>query len=408
MDSASENRRDDGSAHSASGADRREFLSRAVGAYLGAGAVAGGLFSSESAVAEEAGGEGAGKRLIVRSLRPVNLESTPASLDSFLTPIDEFFIRSHHGSPTVNVETWEISIEGLVDRPLKWSIKDLEAMEQTSRGGVLQCAGNGRAMFTPKVPGLVWERGAVGHAEWTGVQLGRLLEAAGLKPEAAHVHLIGGDVTPTPKTPAFIRSIPIDRARHDDTLVALKMNGEPLPILHGGPARLVVPGWTANNWTKWLRKLVVSAEEAPGTYMRSGYRLPRTPVPAGVDPDPNDMVPVTWMNVKSLITAPAADAQLPLGPIEIRGVAWTGEGHVVKVEVSTGPDAEWREAELEDEPRQGSWRRFKLAWTPPAAGKYVLRARATDSEGQVQPETPPWNKSGYLWNGYDQVACRIS
>jgi len=409
MVSVPEDRRADDSARPPAGSDRREFLGRAVGACLGAGAVAGGLFHGGPAAAQEADGEKAG-RLIVRTLRPVNLESAPATLDSFLTPNDEFFIRSHHGAPTVNAETWEISVEGLVDRPLKWSIKDLEAMEPTTRSGVLQCAGNGRANFSPKVPGLLWQRGAVGQAEWAGIQLGRLLEEAGVKPEAAHVHFIGGDVPPTPKTPAFVRSIPIDRARHDDTLIALKMNGEPLPVLHGGPARIVVPGWAANNWSKWIRKLVVSTEEAPGVYMQSGYRIPRTPVPPGVDPDPKDLVPVTWMNVKSLITSPGLDAQLKRGPIEIRGVAWTGEGHVVKVEVSTaaGPDAEWREAELEDEPRQGSWRRFKLAWEPPAPGEYVLRARATDSEGQVQPETSPWNKSGYLWNGYDQVACRVS
>lgn len=403
----SKDQRENDSSRSASTTDRREFLGQAVGACLGAGVVAGGLLPGESAKAQEAADDKA-KRLIVRTLRPVNLESTASALDSYITPIDEFFVRSHHGAPVADLDTWEISVEGLVDRPLKWKIKDLEAMETTTRGGVLQCAGNGRAMFSPKIPGLVWERGAVGHAEWLGVQLGKLLELAGVKPEAAHVHFIGGDVTPTPKTPAFIRSIPIDRAQHEDTLVAFKMNGEPLPVLHGGPARIVVPGWTANNWTKWIRKLVVSAEEAPGVYMQSGYRIPKTPVPPGVDPDPKDMVPVTWMNVKSLITAPLADAELKNGPVEIRGVAWTGEGHVVKVEVSTGEGDEWREAELENEPRQGSWRRFKLAWTPPGPGKYILRARATDSEGHVQPEVSPWNKSGYLWNGYDLVACQIS
>lgn len=412
MAPGSNDQRDNDSTPSAprSGSDRREFLGQIAGAYLGAGALAGGLLPGGTATAEEAAAGEEARRLIVRSLRPLNLESPPASLDSFLTPNDEFFVRSHHGAPTVNAETWEISVDGLVDRPLTWSIKDLESMEPATLGGVLQCAGNGRSKFSPTIPGLLWDRGAVGHAEWTGVPLGRLLEEAGVKPEAAHVHLIGGDVTPTPKTPAFVRSIPVDRALSPDTLIAFKMNGEPMPTLHGGPMRVVIPGWTGNNWTKWIRKLVVSTEEAPGVYMRSGYRMPRTPVPPGVDPDPEDMVPVTWMNVKSLITSPGLDAELTRGPTEIRGVAWTGEGHVVKVEVSTGagPDAEWREAELLDKPRQGSWRRFKIAWEPPAPGKYVLRARATDSEGQIQPETYPWNKSGYLWNAYDQVACQVS
>ncbi len=346
--------------------------------------------------------------MIVRTERPLNLESASPSLDSWLTPIDEFFVRSHHGAPAVDLSPWEISVEGLVDRPLKLSLKDLEAVESTTRFGVLQCAGNGRSLYRPRMPGITWERGAVGHAEWAGVQLAQLLKDAGVKPEAAHVHFVGGDVPPNPKTPAFLRSIPLDRAQDPDTLIALRMNGELLPVLHGGPARLVVPGWAANNWSKWVRKIVVSAQEAPGVYMQSGYRMARHPVAPGVNPDPSDLVPVTWMNVKSLITSPSPDAALGLGRHEVRGVAWTGKGHVVKVEVSSDQDPTWRVAELIGEPRQGSWRQFKIAWDAPSRGKYVLRARATDSEGEVQPEVSPWNKSGYLWNGYDQVACLIS
>ncbi|WP_165252678.1 sulfite oxidase [Paludisphaera soli] len=346
--------------------------------------------------------------MIVRTERPLNLESPSAALDSFLTPNDAFFVRSHHGAPAVGLRPWEVVVEGLVDRPLKLSLAELGAMEPTTVPAVLQCAGNGRGLFRPRMPGLVWERGAVGHAEWSGVRLAALLEKAGVKPEAAHLHFIGGDVPPTTKAPPFIRSIPLARAQADDVLIALKMNGEPLPVLHGGPARLVVPGWGGNAWIKWVRRIVVSAEEAQTFYMQTGYRIPREPVPPGQTPDPKSLVPVEWMNVKSLITSPDLGATAPLGPIEVRGVAWTGEGHVVKVEVSTVEDPTWREAELLDEPRQGSWRRFKIAWTPPAAGSYTLQARATDSKSQVQPEVPPWNKSGYLWNGYDRVPCVVS
>ncbi|WP_237170886.1 hypothetical protein [Paludisphaera borealis] len=114
------------------------------------------------------------------------------------------------------------------------------------------------------------------------------------------------------------------------------------------------------------------------------------------------------MNVKSLISRPGLGETVANRPQEVRGVAWTGKGHVTKVEFSTDRDPTWQVAELIGEPVQGSWRRFKIAWTPPAAGSYVLRVRATDSEGDVQPEKSPWNKSGYLWNGYDQVACVVS
>lgn len=384
--------------------DRRGFLGAVWGGALAAGGL--GRSAGASARADEAPA-GIDRRMIVRTERPVNLESPSAALDSFLTPNAELFVRSHHGAPAVGLRPWEVVVEGLVEKPLTLSLGDLAAMETITVPAVIQCAGNSRGQFRPRMPGIPWERGAVGHAEWSGVRLSDLLEKAGVKPGAAHVHMVGGDVPPNPKAPAFVRSIPLDRARAEGVILALTMNGEPLPVLHGGPARLVVPGWAANCWSKWIRRLIVSAEEAQSFYMKAGYRIPRTPVPPGVNPPPADMVPVQWMNVKSLIASPGAGAKVARKPVEVRGVAWTGEGHVVRVEVSTVEDPTWREAELIDAPREGSWRRFKIAWTPPAAGAFTLQARATDSKGDVQPETPPWNKSGYLWNGYDRVSCTV-
>ncbi|WP_165068921.1 sulfite oxidase [Paludisphaera rhizosphaerae] len=384
--------------------DRRGFL----GAVWGGALAAGGLnrTTDASTLADESPA-GPDRRMIVRTERPLNLESPSPALDSFLTPNAEFFVRSHHGAPAVGLRPWEVVVEGLVEKPLTLSLEDLAGLKTITVPAVLQCAGNGRALFRPRMPGQAWERGAVGHAEWSGVRLADLLEKAGVKSDAAHVHMVGGDVPPNPKSPAFVRSLPLDRARAEDVILALTMNGEPLPILHGGPARVVVPGWGGNCWSKWIRKLVVSAEEAQSFYMKAGYRIPRTPVPPGTNPPPSDLIPVQWMNVKSLITSPDIGGKVGRGPVEVRGVAWTGEGHVVKVEVATVQDPTWREAELLDAPRQGSWRRFKLVWTPPAAGSFTLQARATDSQGEVQPETPPWNKSGYLWNGYDRVSCTV-
>ena len=273
---------------------------------------------------------------------------------------------------------------------------------------MIQCAGNGRALFRPRMPGTPWERGAVGHAEWSGVSLGSLLQKAGLKPGAAHVHLIGGDVPPNPKAPAFIRSVPIEEAVAAGALVALQMNGAPLPVLHGGPARLVVPGWAANNWSKWLRKIVVSAEESPSFYMQKGYRIARHPVPPGVAPDPSDLAPVTWMNVKSLISRPGLGETVANRAQEVRGVAWTGQGHVTKVEFSTDQRSRLAGRRSDRRARPRELAAVQDLLDAPRAGSYVLRVRATDSQGDVQPEKPPWNKSGYLWNGYDQVACVVS
>jgi DMSO/TMAO reductase YedYZ molybdopterin-dependent catalytic subunit len=190
-------------------------------------------------------------------------------------------------------------------------------------------------------------------------------------------------------------------------VVAIRMNGESLPWLHGGPVRLVIPGWAGNHWIKWLRTLTVAAQEAPGFYMQTGYRIPKTPAPPGAVLKPSDLVPVTTMNVKSLITWPSAGAVLKPGRHEVRGVAWTGAGHVDRVEFATDRDPSWVAASLQGQPRPGSWRTWRAVLSATRPGSYSLRVRATDSNGQTQPETTPWNRSGYLWNGIDQVICEV-
>ena len=256
--------------------DRRSLLR------LGLLGLAGSASLSARSVGAIAGGFAAApdaRPLIVRSRRPLNLETPVPALDPRLTPNSEFFVRSHFGAPAVDLVPWELELVGLVDRPMRLTLEALGRFEQATRAAVLQCAGNGRGLYRPRVPGVPWERGAVGHAEWSGVRLADLLDRAGLGDGAAHLHFLGGDSPPSPKTPAFVRSIPLDRARDTSTILALRMNGEPLPVLHGGPVRLVVPGWAGNNWSKWVRRIVVSRNEAPGFYMQTGYRMPRLPSP---------------------------------------------------------------------------------------------------------------------------------
>jgi DMSO/TMAO reductase YedYZ molybdopterin-dependent catalytic subunit len=272
---------------------------------------------------------------------------------------------------------------------------------------VIQCAGNGRGFFAPVIPGLGWGRGAVGHCEWSGVRLADVLNRAGVGAGAAHVHFLGTDGPPSPKTPLYLRSLPIAKALDPTVLLATVMNGEPLPVLHGGPVRLVVPGWTANHWMKWVRWITVSDVEAPGFYQQTGYKMPIRPMPPEATPAPADLRPVTVMNVKSLITGPAEGAQLPAGPVEVRGVAWTGDGHVTRVDVAAGADDAWTPAEFLDAPRPGAWRRWRLRMEAPTRGALTLRSRATDSTGAVQPDATPWNRSGYLWNGIDAVRVTI-
>lgn len=343
-------------------------------------------------------------KLLVRGGRPLNAETPVESLGSWITPNDLFFVRSHFGPPAVRRDG-RLGVSGLAKTPLDLGESDLAGMEQVTIPAVLQCSGNGRAMFSPRVAGVGWDRGAVGNAEWSGVRLKDLLEKAGIDDEARHVHFLGADGPPNPKTPAFHRSLTIEKAMDPSTLIALKMNGQPLPHLHGGPLRLIVPGWTGNHWIKWLRSITLAADEAPGFYQRTGYRMPKTPVPPGAVIKPEDTVPVTTMNVKSLIVSPAAGGSIKAGEGSIRGVAWTGLGKVAKVEVSIdgGP---WSAAEFHGPEAEWAWRQWRFAWTP-TPGPHSVRARATDTSGSVQPETTAWNKSGYLWNGIDSVSFEV-
>jgi DMSO/TMAO reductase YedYZ molybdopterin-dependent catalytic subunit len=345
--------------------------------------------------------------LIVRSSRPLDAETPVSEFVHYLTPNDHFFVRSHLSVPAVVLAPWTVEIGGEVERPQTLDLAEIARLKQVTVTAVLQCAGNGRAYFEPKIPGVGWERGAVGNAEWTGVRLRDVLKRAGIRPGAAHVHLLGADRPPNPKTPAFLRSIPLEQALAPEVLLAIRMNGEPLPTAQGGPIRLVVPGWYGNHWMKWVRRISVEREMADGFYMQTAYRIPKVPAPPGAEVKPQDLDYVTRMNVKSLIVAPEPHAILSRRPVEIRGVAWTGSGKVTRVDVATAEDAPWRPAEFVGPDRPFAWRPWRLVWEPSAPGPYVLRARAGDSQGDVQPDQTPWNRSGYSWNSIERVPCEV-
>lgn len=383
---------------------RRDWLTTVAGAAAAAGSWP-RRASSQPAARPEREAPG----LIVRSRRPLDLETPVSALESPLTPNEVFFVRSHFGEPARGLVPWPTEVRGLVERPLNLAEEDFDRFEPRSVTAVLQCAGNGRAFFRPTIPGVPWERGAVGQAEWDGVRLADVLASARVRPGAAHVHFLGADGPPSPRTPAFLRSLPLDKALHPDTLLATRMNGEPLPTLHGGPVRLVVPGWTGNHWIKWVRWITVARDEAPGFYMQTGYKIPRSPVPPDRVPDPSKLVPVTSMNVKSLITTPGESARLAPGNHEVRGIAWTGEGRVrsVRVGVRGGPER-WVDAELIGEPGRWAWRRWRCRVELARPGRVMLGSQATDTEGRTQPDSTPYNRSGYLWNGIDHVTVEVS
>jgi sulfite oxidase len=385
---------------------RREFLFRlAGGAVVALTAEELWSLASLAQTGEPANDPG----FITRVSRPQDLESPAQWLTTWITPNDRFFVRSHFDPPSpASLTDWQLHVEGDVRQTLTFSLADLKTFEEVTLPAVVQCAGNGRAFFRPKVPGAQWEKGAVGNAKWTGVRLADVLQRAGLGPKAGHVQLLGADRPVLPTVPLFIRSIPIEKAMHPATLLAHRMNGEPLPLLHGAPLRLIVPGWAGDACVKWLTHVTVQEQEAEGFYMRTAYRMPVTPAQPGATIRPSDTVPVTEMPVKSIIARPSDGAAISGDTVTVEGVAFTGEGEVARVEISVDEGKHWLEGDLIGERTPYAWRLWRYVWKGAKPGSYTILSRATDSRGRTQPMTTPWNPSGYLWNAVDLVKIRIS
>jgi DMSO/TMAO reductase YedYZ molybdopterin-dependent catalytic subunit len=347
--------------------------------------------------------------LTVRVTRPFDAETPVREFIPFLTPNHRFFVRSHFGPPppdAVSEANWRLRVGGLVERSQEFTLKDLRQMEAVTITAVVQCSGNGRAFHRPKVPGVQWERGAVGNAEWIGVRLRDLLAKAGVQAGARHVQLQGADRPVVASVPLFTRSIPLEKALHPDTMLAYEMNGRSLPLLHGAPLRVITPGWMADSCTKWLTEITVQAEESKGYYMQTAYRMPTTPVEPGESMS-GQSIPVEAMVVKSLIAAPQEGETVKSGPVTIQGMAWSGEAKVVQVDVSLDEGKTWESARLVGADHPYAWRQWQLIWKAKTAGTFTILCRATDARGEQQPATTPWNPSGFLWNGWDRVSVTV-
>ncbi len=331
---------------------------------------------------------------IVRMQEPRNLE-TPLS-DLFSKDTGKFFVRSHFAVPKVDAKGFKLTVEGHVENKLELTLDDLKKMGEVSREIVLECAGNGRVFLVPQARGLQWSHGAVGQAKWTGVPLGAVLERAKLKAGTADVVLVGADkgTIADPATPGeihFERSVPLSKAKKDETLLAWNMNDEPLPTAHGGPLRALVGGWYGMASAKWLTRIVVLDKPHTGFFQTLDYSIWKR------EHDLPQLVPVTAIEPKAVIVKPEAGAVLKAGmEYELSGFAWAGENTVAKVEVSLDGGTRWAPVKAGAEAfKVGRW---ATSLTPTTAGPLKILARCTDDKGRTQSEKRDPDRRTYMIN----------
>jgi len=346
-------------------------------------------------------------KLIIRSVRPPDFETPVGLLNTFITPNDAFYVRSHLPIPAqADAATWALKIGGEVNSPGSLSVDEIKKLPAVTVTVTLECAGNGRAFFQPSVAGIQWEKGAVSTARFTGARMADVLKKFGVRTTGQNVEMHAAD-RPPGTMPAFVRQVPMAKAMHPDTLIAYDMNGQPIPLVHGAPLRAIIPGWEGAYSIKWLNALNVIAKDSESFWVATGYRYPTRRIAPGAAVDAKDMSPLTGLVVKSLITTPSDGTAVATGKVAGAGFAWAGENDITRVEVSTDNGATWQPARLTGEQARYTWRRFEFEFNAARPQSYLILSRATDSKGNVQPAVSQWNPSGYLWNQYDSIRIEV-
>ncbi len=341
--------------------------------------------------------------LVVLSREPLNCEVPPVLLDEGVTSVSRFFRRNHFAIPEIDAGAWRLEVGGLVRHPLSLSLDEIKRFRSVSAQAVLECAGNGRRLYYPSADGEPWGLGAVGNAQWTGVRLADVLDAAGMRREAVEVVFRGADrgtVDDSPATIPFERSLSVADARYSGALLVFAMNDEPLPARHGHPVRLVVPGKYAVASVKWLTRITVTSKPFAGFFQAEHY------VFEWLRDGEIVREPVAEPQVRALITSPGTGDQLSPGALTVRGVAWSGSAPVTRVMVSVA-GGQWQPARLVGQPDQHSWQRWELPVQAAGPGEVAIRAQAVDGAGHRQPLQPEWNRLGYGGNFIHEVIVRL-
>lgn len=326
---------------------------------------------------------------------PENSETPLSEMRSWVTPNVFFFVRNHFDEPDTAPEAWRLQVHGCVRTPRAWTLQALASLPERTVFATMECAGNGRSFLHRVEPGVQWGAGAVGHAEWTGVPLSLVLERSKPLSEALEVMCEGADSGTEPDHPEpmrFARGLPLCKALHPDTLLAFRMNGEPLTRSHGAPVRLIVPGWYGVCSVKWITRLEVLDDMFGGYFQADKYTILRR------EKTGERKVRLTRMAVKSEIIRPTANMALQPGVNRISGIAWAGEEAVAGVEVSVDGGKTWRPAALVGPQAPYSWALWEYLWDASRPGEYTLMCRATSAAGETQPAQHDPLHGGYRIN----------
>jgi DMSO/TMAO reductase YedYZ molybdopterin-dependent catalytic subunit len=354
--------------------------------------------------------------LILQGERPLNAETPETLLDEPVTSYANFFIRNNGGvpDPAADPRAWKIRIDGEVNTPLELTLGELESrFPAVTRQLQMECGGNGRAFFQPQARGNQWGNGAISNAEWTGVRLRDVLQAAGLKETARFTGHFGADphLSGDPNRAAISRGMRIAKAQDEDTLIVFRMNGQPIPQVHGAPVRLLVPGWPGSLSQKWLTRIALLAEPHRGQGMGgTSYRMPVRPIVPGSNNNGADFADMESMPVRSILSSHAHGTRLPAGTrnLDLRGAAWAGDQTVRAVDVSVDFGATWTAMQVAAPANRHAWQRWTGRVALPSDGYFEIWYRATDNNGRMQPfQAPNWNPQGYGGNPISRAAVLV-
>lgn len=416
--------------------DRRAFLKTisAAGGAVGLSSMPGAMLWAQETASPTAGTiiHGKNAKMIIHNAK-LGVMETPLDLlrEHRSTPVDLIYSRNHfpidgagswiattEPADHETIQNWTIRVSGLVQRPKTIRVADLEQMDHVKRISVMQCAGNGRSYYwaKAKTPGSGWKHGGMANLTWEGVPLMPLLKSLELSPaDSVRFLTANGKDEPAVKGGAdMIKSYHLAAPQLNDAILAVRMNGKPIPTVHGGPVRLIIPGYYGNMNVKWLTDLLLMDEPTPSAIMQKTYRMPIMSVEPGKfttqDLTRENSTPTYGFAIMSVIFAPLLDQKVQAGNVELRGVAWNdGLASLDDVRVSLDQGKTWLATEVDDSDGPYAWHHWSTH-VKLESGSHEVWVRATDALGRTQPLNGlvSWNPGGWDWHGVDRVRFEVA